>query len=129
MMQIARHFDKLLRFLEQLVLRDIGDATTNKMLAIYKSSTPELRLSFAAMLDMRALVTTTYKLEGDRLEILLAFSLLPSLAKLKLHPASFVHSQHPLVSTSPSSKIYFQRRRHPALREGSLHLMERCQVV
>jgi len=82
MMQIARHFDKLLRFLEQLVLRDIGDATTNKMLAIYKSSTPELRLSFAAMLDMRALVTTTYKLEGDRLEILLAFSLLEELCLL-----------------------------------------------
>lgn len=82
MMQIARHFDKLERFLEQLAEREIGDATTTKMLSIYRSSKAKLRLSFAAMLDMRPLVATTYKLEGDRLELLLAYGMLAELRSL-----------------------------------------------
>jgi len=82
MMQIARHFDKLPLFLERLAEREIGDVTTTKMLTSYRSSKAELRLSFAAMLDMRPLVATTYKLEGDRLEILLAYDMLEALRSL-----------------------------------------------
>jgi len=82
MMQIGMHFDKLLHFLQQLEEREIGDVTTTKMLNIYRSSTAELRLAFAAMIDMRPLVVTTYTLEGDRLEILLAYGMLQELLSL-----------------------------------------------
>jgi hypothetical protein len=40
---------------------------------IYNEETKRLELEFAAMLDTRRIVSTTYEMEGDRLEILLAF--------------------------------------------------------
>jgi len=82
MMQIAMHFDKVPAFLNELVEREICDATTTRMLALYEDSEAELRLAFAAMLDMRPLVATTYELEGDRLEILVAYERIEVLRSL-----------------------------------------------
>jgi hypothetical protein len=71
-MQIGAHFDKLHLFLRTLVDNGIGDSTTSKMMRIYSEEKERLRLQLAALLDMRKLVLTTYELEGDRLELLLA---------------------------------------------------------
>jgi hypothetical protein len=79
MMQIAQHFDKVPKLLDELLEREIGDATTKKMLEIYATSLAELKVSLAAILDMRRLVATTYELEGDRLEILLAYERIEAL--------------------------------------------------
>jgi hypothetical protein len=82
MMQIAQHFDKVPKLLDELREREIGDATTKKMLEIYATSLAELKVSLAAILDMRRLVATTYELEGDRLEILLAYERIEALRNL-----------------------------------------------
>jgi hypothetical protein len=82
MMEIGRHFNKVQGFLQKLSEREIGDATTAKMTTTYNSAKAELRLSLAAMLDMRPIVKTTYELEGDRLEILLAFDRIEALRSL-----------------------------------------------
>ena len=42
----------------------------------------KLKLELAAMLDMRVLVSTTYKLEGDRLELLLVHEYIEDLRRL-----------------------------------------------
>ncbi|KAK3279677.1 hypothetical protein CYMTET_12447 [Cymbomonas tetramitiformis] len=71
---IALNFGQLSRFLELLDSRGIGDATTKKLLSIYKSDPLKLKVSFAAGLDgLLSMLKTTYELEGDRLEIVLAF--------------------------------------------------------
>ncbi|KAG8458651.1 hypothetical protein KFE25_008448 [Diacronema lutheri] len=82
MMQIAQHFDKVPKLLEELREREIGEATTKKMLEIYATSLAELKVSLAAILDMRRLIATTYELEGDRLEILLAYERIEALRSL-----------------------------------------------
>jgi hypothetical protein len=48
-MQIAQHFDQLGSFLDKLVFHGIGDATTSKMIAIYRSQRARLRLELAAI--------------------------------------------------------------------------------
>lgn len=68
---MAENFDKLQPFVRLLRDRGIGDATTTKMANILRDHSATLRLELAAILDARALVRTTYALEGDRLEILL----------------------------------------------------------
>ena len=52
-----------------------AQVTRDKLRSIYDDDTKSyaLRLEFAAMLDMRILVKTTYDLEGDRLEIMLTY--------------------------------------------------------
>ena len=62
--------------------REYGDATTRKLRAIYDEKGDALRLELAAMLDMRILVTTTYELEGDRLELLLTYDRVEALRAL-----------------------------------------------
>jgi hypothetical protein len=69
-------------FLLECEARDYGEATRVKMLHIYNTKGAELRLELAAMLDMRVLVSTTYQLEGDRLEILLAYEKVEALRAL-----------------------------------------------
>lgn len=78
-MQIARHFGQLKSFLDALVRLKIGDATTNTMTRIYTENNLTLMLEFAAMLDMVDVVSTTYKLEGDGLPSLVAFSMVEAL--------------------------------------------------
>ncbi|KAK3247415.1 hypothetical protein CYMTET_43083 [Cymbomonas tetramitiformis] len=71
---IAINFGLLPRFLEQLSARGIGDATTKKMIALHRNDPLKLQVGFAAGLDgLMLMLSTTYELEGDRLEILLAF--------------------------------------------------------
>jgi hypothetical protein len=60
----------------------IGDATTTKMKDLYTKKRAQLCLEFAAMLDMRPLVLTTYEREGDRLELLLAYGRVETLRSL-----------------------------------------------
>lgn len=79
---MAENVDKLLPFVRMLRDRDIGDATTMKMLEILRTKGSELHLELAAMLDIRALVRTTYDLEGDRLEILLVHERIETLREL-----------------------------------------------
>lgn len=72
---LAQHFEKLPGFLRELDQRGYGEATRRKLADIIKDSKEKsglLKLQLAAMLDFRSVVrTTTYELEGDRLELLL----------------------------------------------------------
>lgn len=72
---LAEHFDKLLPFVSKMEELNYGDSTRQKMSAML-SDTPtrdRLQLQLAAMLDTRLLVSTTYELEGDGLELLLVY--------------------------------------------------------
>lgn len=53
-----------------------GDALRHKLRSFLDNKETELKLKLelAAMLDIRALVRTTYELEGDRLELLLVYN-------------------------------------------------------
>jgi hypothetical protein len=62
--------------------RDYGDATRKSLRRIYDNKQSALQLELAAMLDMQILVSTTYELEGDRLEILLTFERVEALREL-----------------------------------------------
>jgi hypothetical protein len=88
-MQIATHFQLLGSFLFKLGAECIGEATTAKMQQIFSERKEALLLKLAAMVDMRPLVTTTYELEGNRLEILLAFRRIEA---LRVHGHSLEHS-------------------------------------
>ena len=72
-MEIATNFGLLEKAIETFEERGYGDAHTKAMRLIYEEKTVRLELEFAAMLDSRRIVSTTYEMEGDRLEILLAF--------------------------------------------------------
>uniref|UniRef100_A0A7S3TSE4 Uncharacterized protein n=1 Tax=Strombidinopsis acuminata TaxID=141414 RepID=A0A7S3TSE4_9SPIT len=64
-----------------LSMRTGGDATTQALWDIMnnKSKADRLRLELALAMDMEILCSTTYKLEGDRLEILLAYDAVEAL--------------------------------------------------
>ena len=81
-MQIGMHFDKLEGLLGRLRAEGIGDATTLKMQRILSEDCQRLQLQLAAMIDMRRLVVTTGELEGDRLELLLAFGRIEDIRSL-----------------------------------------------
>lgn len=70
---IAENYGKLAVFMRRLDEYGYGDALRQKLHGFFDDHETEqkLKLEFAAMLDMRALVRTTYELEGDRLELLL----------------------------------------------------------
>ena len=73
---------RLRDFLIELRNRDYGEATRIKMQNIYDQKGDRLRLEIAGLLDMRKLVSTTYELEGDRLEILLVYERIEALRSL-----------------------------------------------
>jgi hypothetical protein len=103
-MQIARHFEKLDAFLNKLLADGIGDVTTQKMLQIHSERKDALKVELAAMLDMRILVETTYALEGDRLELLLAYdriNVLRSLGRTLSQPGVLRNVDAVLRSTIP----------------------------
>ena len=82
---LAENFDKLTAILAQLNQLGYGDASREKLNKIMDSSDgkrKQLRLQLAGMLDMRALVRTSYELEGDRLELLLVHDRIESLRSL-----------------------------------------------
>ena len=72
-MEIAINFGLLEKAIATFEERDYGDAHTKAMRKIYNENTMRLELEFAAMLDSRRIVSTCYELEGDRLEILIAY--------------------------------------------------------
>jgi gamma-glutamyltranspeptidase len=49
------------------------------LLDIYQNHSFELQMELAGMLDLEPLVTATYKLEGDRLEVRLAYDMVEEL--------------------------------------------------
>ena len=65
----------------RLVLQaeNMCEATVANLLDIYQNHSFELQLELAGMLDLEPLVTATYKLEGDRLEVLLAYDMVEEL--------------------------------------------------
>jgi hypothetical protein len=72
--EICKHFTSLPDFLAKLLELGIGDATTTKMISIYERNPLLLELSMAAHMDIELLISTTYEMEGERLEILLVYS-------------------------------------------------------
>ncbi|KAG8466975.1 hypothetical protein KFE25_008354 [Diacronema lutheri] len=81
-MQIARHFEKLDEFFRKLIDDGINRASAHEMLQVYSERKDALRLELAAVLDMRILVQTTHELDGDRLELLLAYDRIDALRSL-----------------------------------------------
>ena len=80
--QIGENFGIVPDFLHQLINLDIGDATTSKMMDMYTRDPLWLELSIAAHMDLEILVSTTYEMEGERLEILLLFSRFEAIRQL-----------------------------------------------
>ena len=70
---MAENFGCLEPFIRLLRDRRFGDATTTSMANILAGHSDTLRLELAAVLDARVLVSTTYAMEGDRLEMLLVY--------------------------------------------------------
>jgi hypothetical protein len=77
--QIGENFGMVPGFLQQLLDLGIGDATSNKMMDIYKRDPLWLQLSIAAHMDMEKIMTTCFEMEGERLEILLLHSRIEAL--------------------------------------------------
>lgn len=77
--EIATNFGALDDFLQTLIDRDIGEAHPKKMLKIYNDHRPTLEAELALSLDLKVIIQTVYKLEGDGLLILLARSKIDAL--------------------------------------------------
>jgi hypothetical protein len=73
MNEIAWNFGAIPVFLAGLDADDIGDATTRKMLEIITNQRHELELELASVMSCERLCTATYRLEGDRHELLLVY--------------------------------------------------------
>lgn len=78
-MEMALNWPLVEKAIKTFEDRDYGNAYTKSMRTIYESNTKLLQLEFAAMLDMRPLISTTYELEGDRLEVLIAYDKIEAL--------------------------------------------------
>ena len=74
--------ERLGEFITTCEERDYGDATRKNLRTTYDNKTDALRLELAAMLDMRILVSTTYSLEGDRLEGMMLYDRVEELRAL-----------------------------------------------
>ena len=77
--EIATNFGALGVFLQTLIDRDIGEAHPRKMLKIYNGQKKTLEAELALSLDLKVIIQTVYKLEGDGLLILLARSKIDAL--------------------------------------------------
>ena len=72
-------------FIQECETRGYGDASTKSLRSIYDNELDSLRLELAAMIDCKRLVTTTHDLEGDRLEIMVAFERVETLRAMGRH--------------------------------------------
>jgi hypothetical protein len=77
--EVAANFSGLDQLMQQCGQQGLAPASTAQINAILQGNRQTLKLQLAAMLDMRCLVSTTYELEGDRLEILLVHDKISSL--------------------------------------------------
>lgn len=78
-MQLASNFPLLRQALDKFEEREIGSAHTSAMKKCFEEEGQQLELELAAMLDQRRLVSTTYELEGDGLEIIAAYDKIEAL--------------------------------------------------
>lgn len=79
MQELALNFGALPDFLMSLENDGIGDATTKKMLDILTNQRQELELELAVVISYERLCLATYRMEGDRLELLLVYSTIETL--------------------------------------------------
>lgn len=81
---LAEHFDKLPAFLAKINELEYGEATRQKLQNILGNNdkSSQLKLQLAAVQDMKVLVTITYELEGDGLELLLVYDRIERLRAL-----------------------------------------------
>ena len=79
MKMLGTYFHHLSEFIDTLIERGIGDATTRQLKHVYTTKTVALQLELAAAMDVEILCTTTYKMEGDGLEILLVYDALEAI--------------------------------------------------
>jgi hypothetical protein len=70
---IATNFGSLPNYVQTLVDRGIGDATTTNMQQTVRTNLNVLSCEAAAAMDLKILCETTHRMEGDRLEILLVY--------------------------------------------------------
>jgi len=77
-MQNARHFNRIEAFLDTLDEKDFCPTLRVKLREKYDWNPQVLKLQHAAVLDMKSVVSTTYKLEGDGALMPVAFQLIES---------------------------------------------------
>ena len=77
--EVATNFSALDQLMQRCGQQGLAPASTAQINTILQSDRHTLKLQLAAMFDMRCLVSTTYELEGDRLEILLVHDKISSL--------------------------------------------------
>ena len=85
MKQIALNFGAVPSFLAGLDADDIGDATTKKMVDVVSNQSAQLELELAAVMSCERLCLATYRLEGDRLELLLVYREIQALLSFGEH--------------------------------------------
>lgn len=81
-MQIAQNFPLISEALTAFEEKGVGQAHRTRLRELYDQHHDHIELQCAAILDMRPVVATTYELEGDRLEILLAYERIEALRQL-----------------------------------------------
>ena len=64
------------QFLNTLTAREIGDASSKKLVEVFNKYPADLPFQLAAAMDMEILCKSTYDMEGDGLEILLIFDVI-----------------------------------------------------
>lgn len=79
MKDLAVNFGELHAFVNKLIEDNVGGATTQALHAVLSTKEDQLQLELALAMDMEVLCTTTYKMEGDGLEILLIHDALEDL--------------------------------------------------
>lgn len=70
---MAENFNQLPVFLRRLLQHAIGEATTIKLNSVFNAKKDALEIELATIMEARRIVSTTYELEGDRLEMLVVY--------------------------------------------------------
>ena len=113
MNEIATNFGAVPAFLTGLDADEIGDATTKRMLDLITNHRQELELELAAVMSCERLCTATYRLEGDRLELLLVYR---TIEELRAFGAGLGNDASDLPSVSA-----ILRQRHVIAKETEVY--------
>ena len=73
-MQLATSWSYVLIAIKKFISEGVGIVTADKLLTIYNTDPQTLKLQAASYLDVRAVVSVTYELEGDGLGVMLAYT-------------------------------------------------------
>eukprot|EP00967_Tisochrysis_lutea_P092219 scaffold132869_cov43-Tisochrysis_lutea.AAC.1 len=101
MKQLAENFGELERFINKLQESCIGEATTRAMTIVMSTQKRQLQLELALAMDLEILCATTYRLEGDGLEILLVYEALENIRErgrtmgMEARNTTHIESLHP----------------------------------